>query len=559
MRTVVYRVHLAAKQKSQTSHACAVFARKLKERTGMEVQDSPADKADLILDLRPDLGPDGFAIEQVGGAVRIAGQSRAGLMHGIGKFLRTSRYGATEFTPSAWRGTSVPQAPVRGMYLAFNFNNWYVSCPREELARYLDDLALWGFNAIQILPLMADPADQPAFEKRVADNRTVLNLIKEAGMKPGFLVPPNYGFPNVPKEALATAVPDTTPARRGNAAPGDERRICPSHPKGKEFLHSMLDLLMKGYEDIGIHYVAAFPYDFGGCGCKQCSPWGARGFVDLCKDFSRITRARYPECRFILTTWCYDALGSQEGEYAGLNRVLQQGNDWCHYIMADSHEDFPRYPLEQGVPGGLPLLNFPEISMWGRYPWGGYGANPLPSRFQRLWGQIKHLCQGGFPYSEGIFEDINKAVVSQFYWNREGQAEDTLREYIAYEYAPEVVEPVLEAIRLLEKNLPRSTWQRTEVERAYDLIIEADRHLSARARASWRWRILYLRAVIDYEIITHPDQPHSDRCDEAFEELTTIYHAENTGGPDAPPSRRCRARLQRAAQAQQPPPGSDEK
>jgi len=47
--------------------------------------------------------------------------------------------------------------------------------------------------------------------------------------------------------------------------------------------------------------------------------------------------------------------------------------------MVDDHDDFPRWPLDHGggKVGGLPLLNFPEISMWGRSPWGGYGFNPL--------------------------------------------------------------------------------------------------------------------------------------------------------------------------------------
>lgn len=553
-----YTVWLGNEPSAAKDHVQAVLTRELRERSGVSVTPGKEHTANLLLELRPTMAEDSFAIESAGPAIRIAGQSAAGLMHGLGKFLRSSRFGRDGFEPGNWRGVSTPQAPVRGMYLAFNFNNWYCSCPREEMARYLDELALWGLNTIVIIPRMADPADRPAFERQVADNRRVMSMIRQSGMKAGFLVPPNYGFAKVPKEALATAVPDTEPARRGNAAPGAETRVCPSHPKGKAFLHEMLDLLMTGYEDIGIDYVVAFPYDFGGCGCPQCLPWGARGFVELCKDFSRIARARYPACKFVLTTWCYDVLGDQEGEYAGLDRALQKGNDWCHYIMADSHEDFPRYPLDKGVPGGLPLLNFPEISMWGRYPWGGFGANPMPQRFERLWGQIKHVCQGGFPYSEGIFEDINKTVVAQFYWNRDARAEDTLREYIAYEYAPEVVDSVLEAIRLLEKNFPRSTWEKAGVERAYELIRQADRQLSERARASWRWRILYLRAVIDFELISRPDQPHSDRCDEAFEELTAIYHAENTGGPDAPPSRRCRARLAAAA-AQPPPPGSDEK
>jgi hypothetical protein len=36
---------------------------------------------------------------------------------------------------------------------------------------------------------------------------------------------------------------------------------------------------------------------------------------------------------------------------------------------------------------------------------------------QRLWDQLRHVVQGGFPYGEGIYEDLNQAVVAQFYWD----------------------------------------------------------------------------------------------------------------------------------------------
>ena len=65
------------------------------------------------------------------------------------------------------------------------------------------------------------------------------------------------------------------------------------------------------------------------------------------------------------------------------------------------------------MPGGLPLLNFPDISMYGQNPWGGYGANPHPGRLQQRWDETKKKLSGGFPYSEGIYEDINKVICAQ--------------------------------------------------------------------------------------------------------------------------------------------------
>ena len=62
------------------------------------------------------------------------------------------------------------------------------------------------------------------------------------------------------------------------------------------------------------------------------------------------------------------------------------------------------------MPGGFPLLNFPEISMWNQGPWGGYGANPFPNRLQQRMNEIKGKLSGGFPYSEGIYEDLNEVI-----------------------------------------------------------------------------------------------------------------------------------------------------
>ena len=108
---------------------------------------------------------------------------------------------------------------------------------------------------------------------------------------------------------------------------------------------------------------------------------------------------------------------------------------------------FHGIPWTRGVPGQLPLLNFPEISMWGQNPWGGYGANPLPGRLQRLWNQTQHKLAGGFPYSEGIYEDINKVICSQLYWDGYRPTLDAVKDYIAFEFSPDVVDTVAQAIQ----------------------------------------------------------------------------------------------------------------
>jgi hypothetical protein len=199
------------------------------------------------------------------------------------------------------------------------------------------------------------------------------------------------------------------------------------------------------------------------------------------------------------------------------------------------------------VPGQLPLLNFPEISMWGNWPWGGVGAHPLPARFQRLWDQVKQAVEGGFPYSEGIYEDMNKAVVAQFYWDRDRSARSTLEEYIGYEFGSGVTQDVMTAIDILEASAGRA--QRKEpadvdaVRRACQLADDVDARLPGWARQNWRWEILRLRAVLDRERFAG-DGLETPAAEAAMARLIEIYHCQME--TDDPYHHRVRPRLKRA-------------
>jgi hypothetical protein len=162
---------------------------------------------------------------------------------------------------------------------------------------------------------------------------------------------------------------------------------------------------------------------------------------------------------------------------------------------------------------------------------------------------MKDSFQGGFPYSEGIYEDINKVLYAQFYWQKDRPAASILDEYIAYEFSPKVVPTVRKAIEILENNYPRrpqNAEQDGQLARfvmkytqdaaeALNLLQQADMDLSPQARNSWRWRILYLRGLIDSELVANNFRI-SPRCEEALEELSRLYHAQKAPFSEAPPT-----------------------
>lgn len=532
-------VHIEGKHDALVARVFKILQVRVQDRCPIRVAQASGD-ARIIMTVDPGLSGDGFRIETVDRSVRIAGGSPRGLLYGVGKFLRTSNYDAS-FTPSSWRGTSQPSGTLRGMYFASHFHNWYHQASEAEIARYTEDIALWGVNTIKLSfpTLNIKDWNDPEADLAISMLRKYAKSTHELGLQFATGVN-NTWFINAPKNIRATPLPDPT-HRRGNSG----HPICPSNPEGRAYILANARTFFEKMADSQIDILVFWPYDEGGCACDKCQPWGSNGFLKLSRQLAELGRRHFPKLKTVLSTWMFDT--PPEGEWQGLTDALAKENGWVDYILADAHEDFPRYPLDVCVPGQLPLLNFPEISMWGNSPWGGFGANPLPRRFQRLWDQVKQKVSGGFPYSEGIYEDITKAIVVQYYWDPERTAHDTLAEYAAYEFGGNVTDDVLALIDDLETNSALS-YRKQPVDldaakRAYDVAERINGRLPAWAKQNWRWEILHLRAIHDRErfIAGSLDSPAAEA---AMLRLMDIYHCQLE--TDDPYHHRVRPPLRRA-------------
>lgn len=554
-------IEIVTERTPLVARAVELIGRRVAARAGLDLAEAPGAAGRIVLARRPDIGPEGYSIADGtdGAAVRVEAADDRGLLYGVGRLLRDAACEPGVFRPGPWRGASVPKCPVRGMYFASHFHNFYHDAPVEAVEQYVGELALWGLNSLMVWYDMhhftgiADPAAQ-AMIRRL---RAVLAAAKGVGMKVGLCLLGNEAYASSPPELRADS-------KTGRAHYQVE--LCPSKPAARDLMLRGFEEEFRAFADLGLDQIWIWPYDQGGCACADCAPWGANGFLRIAEPVARLFRRYAPAGKVILSTWLFD-YGREQGEWAGLAKAFARKPDWCDYILAESHGDFPRYPLEHGLPGGLPALNFPEISMWAMWPWGGYGATPLPDHFQAIWDQGRRILSGGFPYSEGIFEDINKVIFSQFYWDPERPALDTLREYAAYEFSPAVADDVVKAARLLEKYHPRKTdvphyggyrlvrgadggehgairmrGDASGVDECWTLLEAADRKLAPVARTAWRWRILLLRGLIDRELKRGGGVP-SRACEEAFEELIGIYHAGAAETHVCPPSRAAIRRL----------------
>jgi len=503
-----------------------------------------SDNLQLTLEIDPQLGAESFRISPTENRICLCGGDFLGVLYGVGKFLRDCRFTSNTIIPKAQKIESHPEKPLRGMYFATHFHNYYHDAPLEEINHYVEDLALWGVNTIQVWFDMHHykSISDLAAQEMIARLHSILACAKSLGLRTCLV--------HLGNEAYADSPPEMRADFNTNRASYDVE-LCPNKRGAMELMLQWYEEMLLAFADISPDFIVFGPYDQGGCACELCKPWGANGYLKITRAKAELTRKYFPDAKIILSTWLFDHRKDQ-GEWKGLDEAFSKDHSWCDYIQADSHETYPEYPLQHGVPGGLPLLTFPEISMWRMHPWGGFGANPLPRRFEGLFNDVKAHTSGGFPYSEGIYEDINKVLSIQFNWNSQRGADDILREYIAYEYSPDVVDDVLSVINTLEKNhnhLWVMNWEfnrqsrlgiefQADPHHAFELMQKADEILSATAKASWRWRILYLRALLDAELQATQGFWGNEICEKAFEELTQIYYAEGAEYKCAPPTAR---------------------
>ena len=218
-----------------------ILQARIEERCGARVLE-PAELAiSLVID--EGLEAEGFRIAEEEGGIHISSADVPGLLAGVGKFLRTTHYLEEGFLPGGWRGVSIPQSPVRGIYFASHFHNWYQVAPSAELERYVEDLALWGFNTVAVIfpTINLDGWEDAEAEPALEQLRRLLLIAKACGLKTA-LLSYNILFRNTPRELLATPVNDPL-HRRGDSG----EMVCPYNPEANRMLHNFIDSCMAGW------------------------------------------------------------------------------------------------------------------------------------------------------------------------------------------------------------------------------------------------------------------------------------------------------------------------
>ena len=132
--------------------------------------------------------PEGFRIraEASGPAVLVIGNDARGVLFGVGRLLRELRTTEGRVSlPSTFQVATSPRYPLRGHQLGYRpKTNSYDAWDLAQWERYIRDLAIFGTNAVELIPPRSDDdADSPHFPLPPVDMMVGMSrLLDEYGL-----------------------------------------------------------------------------------------------------------------------------------------------------------------------------------------------------------------------------------------------------------------------------------------------------------------------------------------------------------------------------------------
>ena len=317
--------------------------------------------------------------------------------------------------------------PVRELYCPSHFGNLYESAMRNEMRELLAEAKFWGytrysdwFDTINLRNLYATDRRQFDLPEAVWARKFMgFEVAAELGFELGLVVTPNHVFSD-----------QVTPA---NEARKSERffgqLVCPSKPGVPQLVCENHRTLFRDFAERGLRLasISAGAYDFGGCACEQCRPWIV-SFGRLAKAIVEVGEEVFGPVQADLWGWWWTDDDHRDFAAWADREAPGRFRGFANHILYGESRYAPR-PLPKGMAErAFVHIGYGDVA--GIDVYGHYGP-PVAAR--RLETTYRHLVERGadgfLAYSEGAFDEINKAVMGGLASGQFPSAAAVLRAY----------------------------------------------------------------------------------------------------------------------------------
>lgn len=379
-------------------------------------------------------------------------------------------------------GQRKPAFAVCELYAPGHFGNSYEVLGDHEMREVLAEAAFWGFNRYADWFDMDDCKDPFAkgytygLGNALWDQKVLhFRAAQSVGLPCGLAITPNHVY-------LDQCLPELLATRDARVF---GQLICPSKPKARAMILRDYENLFADLAQSGVRLarISAGPYDFGGCRCRECDPW-ILTFAKLTHEIYGIAKRHHPGIKMDMIGWWWSA--EEHRRFA--QWIDKEAPGWIDFMFL--HQPYGAtkvadVPLPKGCRrGAFVHISYAEEAS-PRDPYGHLGPVIAADRLERTVADLRAQgVTGVTAYSEGVFEDVNKALLAGLGSGRFQTADEVLRAYArryfgvdaktAEEWAawlkawgkPFAVDPRKsgEVLAALLKKTPNDNWRRRQWE-----------------------------------------------------------------------------------------------
>jgi hypothetical protein len=448
--------------------AVAMLIDEVEKRSGIRWETAP-DASGTTVKIERGTGPaEGYRIRSTAGSVTVSGNDARGVLFGIGRLLRGLRMTRNSIQlPDGFAETSAPRYTLRGHQLGYRpKSNTYDAWSVPVFEQYIRDLAVFGSNAVELIPPRSDDAaDSPHFPLPPMRMMIELSrLLDQYGLDVWIWYPAmdrDYSDPATVEAALGEwgEVFRQLPRIDAVFVPGGD----PGHTRPR--------------------YLAAL----------------------LAKETDVLHRY-HPKAQM----WVSPQSFNQEwlDEFLGILRTEQPA--WLSGVVFGPQTRIGLPELRAAIPKRYPIRDYPDIThnIQCQFPVADWDAayavtegresiNPRPLEEARIFRLLQPNTIGFISYSEGSNDDVNKFVWSALGWDPDRDVTEILRQYSRYFIGEAFSESFAEGLLALERNWHGPLAVNTGVESTLASFQAMERSAPPTVLRNWRFQQALYRAYYD--------------------------------------------------------------
>ncbi|HEY2934197.1 MAG TPA: hypothetical protein VGK99_20850 [Acidobacteriota bacterium] len=404
---------------------------------------------------------------KTGPAALVLGNDPRGMLFGVGRLLRTLSMNRGKITiPNNLQLTTSPYHPMRGHQLGYrpktnSYDGWTVAVWEQ----YIRDLAVFGTNAVELIPPRSDDAaDSPHFPLPPMEMMVEMSrLLDQYGLDVWIWYPAmdeDYSDPKTVEFALREWGDVFKKLPRIDAV------FVPGGDPGKTRPKILMALLEKQTHVLHRYHPKAQMW---------VSPQG----------FSR--------------QWM--------DEFCA---ILDSQPAWLTGIVYGPQTRLTLAQLRARVPQRYPIRHYPDIthSRQCQYPVQDWDAafavteareviNPRPLAQARIFQLTRKDTVGFIAYSEGCNDDVNKIIWSSLGWDPDASVPGILRDYSRYFIGDGYSDSFTQGLLALEKNWQGPVLTNEAIYSTLRQFQAMERAASPQDLSNWRFQQTLYRAYYD--------------------------------------------------------------